>query len=104
MPPTAFEYVGGDAVAEALRKAVFRDGARSFVLLRTWANGGRPAFGIYAADRAAGPGSPARGLGVMVLTVRDGAVSGFDTFVFFGGPNRLPRFGLPPSLPGVVEH
>jgi RNA polymerase sigma-70 factor (TIGR02960 family) len=113
MPPTAFEYVGHRAIAEILNKAVFREGTRSFVLLPTSANGGRAAFGFYAVDHAkakakAGAGADAEeearadGLGVMVLSVRDGEVAGFDSFVFLGEYNSLPWFGLPMSLP--VSH
>ena len=103
MPPTAFEYVGHGAIAEILHKVVFREGSRSFILLPTSANGGRAAFGIYAIDSAkaqtkADAAADAEGLGILVLSLRDGEVTGFDSFVFLGGYNSLPWFGLPTSL------
>jgi RNA polymerase sigma-70 factor (ECF subfamily) len=108
MPPTAFEYVGHCAIAEILEKAVFRQGARTFVLLPTSANGGRAAFGLYAIEKTdadpeaqaeAEAETEAEGLGILVMSVRDGEVAGFDSFVFLGGHNSLPWFGLPMSLP-----
>ena len=104
MPPTAFEYVGHRAIAEILHKVVFREGARSFILLPTSANGGRPAFGIYAVDNTKPQAEPeteaeAEGIGVLVLSVQDGEVAAFDSFVFLGEYNSLPWFGLPMSLP-----
>lgn len=100
--PTAFEYVGHCAIAEILEKAVFREGTRNFVLLPTSANGGRAAFGLYAVETVEAEAEAeieAEGLGILVMSVRDGEVAGFDSFVFLGGHNSLPWFGLPMSLP-----
>jgi RNA polymerase sigma-70 factor (ECF subfamily) len=89
MPPMPFEYVGRDVVAGFCSR-IFGAGRR-FDLVPTRANG-QPAFGSYL--RA--PSGPRHGVGLIALTLagdRICAMSRFDSSV-------LPRFGLPPSLPG----
>lgn len=101
MPPAPFEYVGPSAIAEFVHKVVFREGARSFTLLPTSANGGRAAFGVYAADSLR---ATAEGIAILVLSVEKGEVAGFDTFILQAGCNQLRRFGLPQSLSADRTH
>lgn len=78
MPPLPLEYRGRPAVA-AFFAQIFASGRRS--LKATSANGGQPAFGVYHGGQ---------GSGMIVLTVRDGRISGMTRFE----PTVLPWFSL----------
>ncbi len=88
MPPIPFEYEGRDLVARFCAN-IFAAGRR-FDLVRTRANG-QPAFGAYLRS----PNNLSYGVGLYVLTLRDGriaAMTRFENTVF-------PWFELPRSLP-----
>lgn len=87
MPPIALEYAGHAAV-RAFLDATFR--GRRFSLVRTWANGGQPAFGIY---RHTADGTRMAN-GMIVLTTRADRVSAITRFDDSVGAS----FGLPDSL------
>jgi RNA polymerase sigma-70 factor (TIGR02960 family) len=87
MPPIENEYEGVELAARFCR-TIF-DAGRRFVLLPTRANR-QPAFGAYL-QRASGT---VQGVGVYVLSVRDGGISAMTRFE----PSLLERFGLPATL------
>jgi hypothetical protein len=82
MPPLPLEYRGLGAVAEFMAR-VFASGRRT--LVPASANGGQPAFGVYAGGR---------GSGLIVLTVRGDRVAGMTRFE----PDVFGWFSLPECL------
>jgi RNA polymerase sigma-70 factor (ECF subfamily) len=82
MPPLPLEYRGPDAVAEFMAR-VFASGRRT--LVPAWANGGQPAFGVYAGGR---------GSGLIVLTVSGERIGGMTRFE----PDVFGWFSLPECL------
>ena len=90
MPPMPLEYLGRDVVANFCAATLFAAGRR-FDLVPTRANG-QPAFGAYLR----GPGGVRPGTGLIAITLAGDRVSAMTRFE----PSVLPRFGLPPSLPG----
>jgi hypothetical protein len=90
MPPVPLEYHGLEAVTR-FYQAVMRPG-RNYDLVPTRANG-QPAFGTYL--RRPG-GGPRPGVGLLVLTLDGGRISGLTRF----DSGVLPWFGLPRSLGG----
>jgi RNA polymerase sigma-70 factor (ECF subfamily) len=91
MPPIPLEYQGRELVAEFLTAVVFQPGT-IFRLVAARANG-QPAFGMYLREP---PATVAHANGVMVFTLAGSGICAMTRF----GTSVLPRFGLPPSLPG----
>jgi RNA polymerase sigma-70 factor (TIGR02960 family) len=89
MPPLALEYQGRDVVA-GFCASLFGSGRR-FDLVPTRANA-QPAFGAYL--RA--PTGIRHGTGLFVLALAGDRICALTRFE----NSVLPRFGLPPSLPG----
>src|SRR5580698_8494183 len=90
MPPMPLEYLGRDVVAHFCAATLFAAGRR-FDLRPTRANG-QPAFGAYFRTTA----GVRPGTGLIAITLAGDRVSALTRFE----PSVLPRFGLPPSLPG----
>jgi RNA polymerase sigma-70 factor (TIGR02960 family) len=91
MPPVPLEYQGHAAIAAFFTHFGFREGARSFRLIPTRANG-QPAFGRYTLDPHSGI---ARAHGLTVLSLDREKIALVASFV---GANLPARFGLPASL------
>jgi RNA polymerase sigma-70 factor (ECF subfamily) len=93
MPPEPFEYQGREKIAAFLHHVnAMRLPGRTTRLVPTRANG-QPAFGHYIKDAGA---SVAQGTGLFVLTLEDDRITAITRF---GGPELLPWFGLPLTLP-----
>jgi Sigma-70, region 4 len=91
-PPRPVVYQGLAATRQLLSSAAF-SGGRRYRLLPTRANQ-QPAFGCYLA----GPRSPvAHAHGLLVLTLSGDRICALTRFT---DNALLPRFGLPPALPG----
>jgi RNA polymerase sigma-70 factor (TIGR02960 family) len=89
MPPMPLEYQGRDLIGRFLAAIAFRDG-RTYRLAATRANH-QLSFGSYLK----GPGE-ARANDLLVLTLTGDRIAAMTRFP----AALLPRFGLPPSLPG----
>lgn len=93
MPPLPLWLHGRDAIVAFMARNVLREGTRGFFrAIATRANQ-QPAVATYVLDPAAGIW---RGLGIHVLTVRDGKVVAVDAFL---DSTLVPRFGLAATLP-----
>jgi RNA polymerase sigma-70 factor (TIGR02960 family) len=93
MPPEPFEYQGREKIAEFLRHVNTRRlPGRTTRLVPTRANG-QPAFGHYIQEPGA---AVAYGTGLLVLTLEGERIAAITRF---GGPDLLPMFGLPQTLP-----
>jgi RNA polymerase sigma-70 factor (TIGR02960 family) len=91
MPPAPLEYQGRTLAARFLAAVVFQPGTE-IRLIPARANR-QPAFGMY---RRTPPDASFHPAGVMVLTLSGSQVSRITRF----GTSLLPRFGLPPGIPG----
>ena len=91
MPPAPHQYQGAEAISIFLRHAFGGRGAQEHRLLPTRANG-QPALAHYV--RVPGEAN-ARGVGVLVLSVRGDRISRVTRF---GGEHLLAHFGLPGAL------
>lgn len=92
MPPLPLEYHGRELAARFMASVTFRHG-RTYDLIPVRSNG-QPAFGAYLRDPAGGARQAA---GLRVLTLSGAHITRLTRF----DNGLLPRFGLPPSLPGV---
>jgi RNA polymerase sigma-70 factor (ECF subfamily) len=90
MPPMPLEYLGRDVVAHFCAATLFAAGRR-FDLVATRANG-QPAFGAYFRT----PAGVRPGTGLIAIALAGHRVAAMTRFE----ASALPRFGLPPSLPG----
>jgi RNA polymerase sigma-70 factor (ECF subfamily) len=92
MPPRPVGYQGLAATRHLLSSIAFR-GGRRYRLLPTRANR-QPAFGCYLTD----PRTPVpRAHGLLVLTLSGDRICALTRFT---DNALLPRFGLPPTVPG----
>ncbi len=93
MPPAPHEYHGLPAIGDFLRASWAYRGNRPVHLLPTRANT-QPALACYLPDPG---GTTAHPAGLIVLTLAGDRI---DAITRFHTDQLLPRFGLPPDLPG----
>jgi hypothetical protein len=96
MRPLPVAYRGRSAARHFLAVVAFPGGTQGYRLVTTRANG-QPAFGCYLRDPAA---ALDHACGLLLLTVDGDRIAALDRFT---DNSLLPRFGLPRTLPAVIE-
>jgi hypothetical protein len=96
MRPLPVAYRGRSAARHFLAVVAFPGGTQDYRLVATRANG-QPAFGCYLRDPAA---ALDHACGLLLLTVDGDRIAAIDRFT---DNSLLSRFGLPRTLPAVVE-
>ena len=91
MPPLPLEYQGRELAAQFFTATAFRPGWTAR-LIPARANG-QPAFGFYVRDPETGAFYT---VGLLVITLSGPWICAMTRF----DASTLPRFGLPPTLPG----
>jgi len=96
MRPLPVAYRGRSAARHFLAVVAFPGGTQDYRLVATRANG-QPAFGCYLRDPAA---ALDHACGLLLLTVDGDRIAAIDRFT---DNSLLSRFGLPRTLPAVIE-